>query len=91
MRGLQEMTTMRGLQEMTTMRVLQEMTTMAVTGASVRARACSTAVVQLRPELALVVNTRLNSESWPRAGNPGRNLRKTDYTDASILVPRLVC
>jgi len=27
----------------------------------------------------------LNSESWPRAGNPGRDLRKTDCTETSIL------
>ena len=27
---------------------------------------------------------RLNSESWPRAGNPGRDLRKTDCTGTSI-------
>ena len=30
---------------------------------------------------------RLNSESWPRAGNPGRDSRKTDCTETSILAP----
>ena len=30
---------------------------------------------------------RLDSESWPRAGNPGRDSRKTDRTEISILAP----
>ncbi len=30
------------------------------------------------------------SESWPRAGNPGHDLRKTDRTETSILASRLV-
>ena len=34
---------------------------------------------------------RLNSESWPRAGNPGHDSCKTDFTGTSILAPRLVC
>ena len=34
---------------------------------------------------------RLNSESWPRAGNPGRDSCKTDRTETSILAPWLVC
>ncbi len=38
-----------------------------------------------------VCSRRLNSESWPRAGNPGSDLCKTDFTETSILAPRLVC
>ena len=33
---------------------------------------------------------RQNSESWPRAGNPGHDLRKTDCTETSILAPWIV-
>jgi hypothetical protein len=38
-----------------------------------------------------MVHARLNSESWPRAGNPGHDLCKTDFIETSILAPRLVC
>ena len=34
--------------------------------------------------------SRLDSESWPRAGNPGRDLCKTDCTETSILAPWIV-
>ena len=34
-----------------------------------------------------VCDWRLDSESWPRAGNPGRDSRKTDRTEISILAP----
>ena len=34
-----------------------------------------------------VLSTRMNSESWLRAGNPGRDSRKTDCTETSILAP----
>ena len=33
---------------------------------------------------------RLNSESWPRARDPGRESRKTDCTETSILAPWIV-
>ena len=37
--------------------------------------------------IASIIKNRLDSESWPRAGNPGRDSRKTDRTEISILAP----
>ena len=39
--------------------------------------------------IASMTKKRLDSESWPRAGNPGRDSRKTDRirTEISILAP----
>ena len=32
-----------------------------------------------------MLGLRLNSESWPRAGNPGSDLCKTDLTETNVV------
>ena len=50
-----------------------------------RARAKTAVFIQERG--CYFLRLRLYSESWLRAGNPGRDSRKTDRTEISILAP----
>ena len=47
--------------------------------------------LQATPPELNIDNIEFRIVAWPRAGNPGHDFSKTDFTEASILAPRPVC